>query len=310
MLWTSTLALAAPLATPADAPVVDPVRYLVACMGVLALLAAGLFALRKLVVGAQRTRAAGRSLAVLDQLHLGGSKRLAVVRCYDRQFVLGVGDKEIALVAELDVDQAVPPLPEGAAAHTQPANSAVANGAVANGSAANSQPAAEAQQPGAREAFQGLLQRAQKLADTIVPPRRAKTPQAELPVATVQPKRAERDPQRVAQAKGAAQNAEPTSEVKAKVARELLAKLGPDHELLGAVRSAADAAPERAPQTKRKAQAERGAQPQRRTRTEREAQPERKARAERRANEAAGGPNRTAPSARAEQPAADEGWLG
>jgi flagellar biogenesis protein FliO len=277
MLWTSTLALAAPLATPADAPVVDPVKYLVACMGVLGLLAAGLFALRKLVVGAQRTRAAGRSLAVLDQLHLGGSKRLTVVRCYDRQFVLGVGDKEIAVVAELDVDQAVPPLPENAAAHTQPANAQLSNTMPA-------QPVAEAPKPAAREAFQGLLQRAQKLADTIVPPRRAKTEEPQLPVATVQPKRAEQKPQSADQAA-----AEPTPEVKAKVARELLAKLGPDHELLGAVRAAAGAAPER---------------------RQREAQPKRKARTERRPDTAAPARTQAARPARAEQPAADEGWLG
>lgn len=264
MLWTSTLALAAPLATPADAPVVDPVRYLVACMGVLGLLAAGLFALRKLVVGAQRTRAAGRSLAVLDQLPLGGSKRLTVVRCYDRQFVLGVGDKEIALVAELDVDQAVPPLPERAAASTPPANA----------QPANTEPAAEAAQPGAREAFGGLLQRAQKLADTIVPPRRAKAAESQLPVATVHPKRAEPKSQRAAQADAA----EPTPEVKAKVARELLAKLGPDHELLDAVRAATGAAPKR------------------------------RARPERRQDSPA--PAQSARPARAEQPASDEGWLG
>lgn len=289
MLWTSTLALAAPLATPADAPVIDPVKYLVACMGVLGLLAAGLFALRKLVVGAQRTRAAGRSLAVLDQLHLGGSKRLAVVRCYDRQFVLGVGDKEISLVAELDVDQAVPPLPEDAAAKTQPANAQPARAAAKN--------AAEAQaQPAAREAFQGLLQRAQKLADAIVPPRRTAAPDAELPVATVQPESAKPSPRNGAKGQGKpARSAEPTAAVKAKVARDLLAKLGPDHELLGAVREAATEAlePKPAARGKRREQSER---PQARAKR-------RPAQGERPAAQSA----RPAP---AQQPSADEGWLG
>ena len=278
MLWTSTLALAAPLAAPANAPVVDPVRYLVACMGVLGLLAAGLFALRKLVMGAQRTRAAGRSLAVLDQLHLGGSKRLTVVRCYDRQFVLGVGDKEIALVAELDIDQAVPPLPERAAAQSQPANH------LQGPSIAEEAPT------GAREAFQGLMQRAQKLADTIVPPRRSKAEEPQQPLPAVPQKHASHSSPRVAQAEG-----EPTAEIKAKVARELLAKLGPDHELLGAVQSAASNAPGRA---RRKAQ------------LPREAQPKREARAERRPDAVAQSHAQTTRTERAEPSAADEGWLG
>lgn len=272
MLWTSTLALAAPLAAPANAPVVDPVRYLVACMGVLGLLAAGLFALRKLVMGAQRTRAAGRSLAVLDQLHLGGSKRLTVVRCYDRQFVLGVGDKEIALVAELDIDQAVPPLPERAAAQSQPVNNS------------QGQSVAGEAPTGAREAFQGLMQRAQKLADTIVPPRRSKAEEPQLPLPAVPQKRASHSNPRVAQAEG-----EPTAEIKAKVARELLAKLGPDHELLGAVQSAASNAPGRA---------------------RRQAQPQRQAHAERRPDAVAQSQAQPARTKRAEPSAADEGWLG
>lgn len=306
MLWISTLALAAPFASPADSPVVDPMRYLVACMGVLGLLAVGLFALRKLVMGAQRTRAAGRSLAVLDQLHLGGSKRLTVVRCYDRQFVLGVGDKEIAVVAELDVDQAVPPLPERGAGSAQPANA---------------QPAEQAQlqaQPAAREAFQGLLQRAQKLADAIVPPRRNKSGDVELPVTTVQPKRAVsaqrsgKQAERSAQA-GAAGAAEPTPEVKAKVARELLAKLGPDHELLGAVRAAADSAPQRKRAAQRDSQHRGGGlQPRGGGLQPRggEVEPQRKARAQRRGAPAERPQAQPARPAQAEQPATDEGWLG
>ena len=43
-----------------------------------------------------------RSLSVLDVLPLGGKRRLAVVRCYDRTFVLGLGDREISAIAELD----------------------------------------------------------------------------------------------------------------------------------------------------------------------------------------------------------------
>jgi flagellar biogenesis protein FliO len=35
-------------------------------------------------------------------LPLGGKQRLAVVRCYDRTFALGLGEKEVSLVAEID----------------------------------------------------------------------------------------------------------------------------------------------------------------------------------------------------------------
>lgn len=80
----------------------DLTRYLVVC--VLLLLALGLlaFGFKKLVAGAVRARAEKRSLQVLDLMPLGGKQRLAVVRCYDRTFALGLGEKEIALIAELD----------------------------------------------------------------------------------------------------------------------------------------------------------------------------------------------------------------
>ncbi|MEZ6016021.1 MAG: flagellar biosynthetic protein FliO [Planctomycetota bacterium] len=57
---------------------------------------------RRLIGGAWRSRSARRSLQVLDILPLGGRRQLVVVRCYDRTFALGVGDKEVALVGELD----------------------------------------------------------------------------------------------------------------------------------------------------------------------------------------------------------------
>jgi flagellar biogenesis protein FliO len=58
--------------------------------------------MKKLVAGAVRQRADKRSLQVMDLMPLGGKQRLAVVRCYDRTFALGLGEKEIALIAELD----------------------------------------------------------------------------------------------------------------------------------------------------------------------------------------------------------------
>ena len=57
---------------------------------------------RRFLAGSMRTRAAARSLQILDVLPLGGKKKLSVIRCYDRTFVLGIGEKEVTLVAELD----------------------------------------------------------------------------------------------------------------------------------------------------------------------------------------------------------------
>jgi flagellar biosynthetic protein FliO len=84
------------------APGPDWVRYWGVC-ALLILATAGIaWAFRRAIGKAWKTRAAQRSLQVLDVLPLGGKRKLSVVRCYDRTFVLGVGDKEISLVAELD----------------------------------------------------------------------------------------------------------------------------------------------------------------------------------------------------------------
>jgi flagellar biogenesis protein FliO len=97
----ATAATAAPAIAPLGAGP-DLARYLLVCGGMIALLLGCAYLLRRLVRGAQSARAARRSLQMLDLLPLGGKQRLAVVRCYDRTFVLGLGDKEVALVAELD----------------------------------------------------------------------------------------------------------------------------------------------------------------------------------------------------------------
>ena len=47
-------------------------------------------------------KAAKRSLQVIDVLPLGSRQRLAVVRCYDRTFLLGLGERELSLITELD----------------------------------------------------------------------------------------------------------------------------------------------------------------------------------------------------------------
>lgn len=87
---------------PLDSNGPDLTRYLAVC-GILLLAILGLaWGFKKLVGGAVRARAASRSLQIVDLLPLGGKQRLAVVRCYDRTFALGLGEKEVSLVAEID----------------------------------------------------------------------------------------------------------------------------------------------------------------------------------------------------------------
>lgn len=65
---------------------------------------AAAYGVKRVVGGAWRVGAAKRSLRVLDVLPLGGRRQMVVVRCYDRTFALGLGEKEVALLAELDAE--------------------------------------------------------------------------------------------------------------------------------------------------------------------------------------------------------------
>lgn len=80
----------------------DMTRYVLVCTLLLGLICAAAYLFKRFVASAVRTKAAKRSLQVLDVLPLGGKQRMCVVRCYDRTFALGLGDKEVALIAELD----------------------------------------------------------------------------------------------------------------------------------------------------------------------------------------------------------------
>lgn len=80
----------------------DLTRYFVVCATLLVVTAGIAWGFRHLLAGNLRHRASQRSLQVMDVLPLGGKRRLAVVRCYDRTFVLGLGDHEVTPVAELD----------------------------------------------------------------------------------------------------------------------------------------------------------------------------------------------------------------
>lgn len=80
----------------------DLTRYATVCVLLIVAIAGVAWGFKRLVAGNLRTRANQRSLQVLDVLPLGGKQRLAVVRCYDRTFALGLGDKEVTAIAELD----------------------------------------------------------------------------------------------------------------------------------------------------------------------------------------------------------------
>jgi flagellar biogenesis protein FliO len=83
-------------------------RYVLVCALLLVVLGFLAWGLRALVAGSVKVGAARRSLQVIDVLPLGGKQRVCVVRCYDRTFALGVGDKEVGLIAEIDAAASMP----------------------------------------------------------------------------------------------------------------------------------------------------------------------------------------------------------
>ena len=91
----------------------DLTRYFLVCVGLLLLVLGLAFLFRRFVAGGLRRRAAKRSLRVLDVLPLGGKQKLVVVRCYDRSFLLGLGDKDVCSIAELDTQELAPARPAG-----------------------------------------------------------------------------------------------------------------------------------------------------------------------------------------------------
>ena len=118
----------------------DLTRYALVCGGLLALVLLAAYGFRRGFARTLAARAARRSLRVVDVLPLGGSKRLVVVHCYDRVFLVGQGEKELCSIAELDVDQvegpevedaskpaadAIPPSPGAARLRKQPAKASL-----------------------------------------------------------------------------------------------------------------------------------------------------------------------------------------
>lgn len=98
----------------------DLTRYLVVCSLLLVGIVGLAWGFRRIVGRSLTARAARRSLQVMDVLPMGGKQKLAVVRCYDRTFLLGMGEREVSLVAELDPviepEQEVEPTPADRAA--------------------------------------------------------------------------------------------------------------------------------------------------------------------------------------------------
>jgi flagellar biogenesis protein FliO len=80
----------------------DLTRYFAVCAVLIVATAALAWGMRKMITGNLKQRANKRSLQVIDVLGLGGKRKLAVIRCYDRTFVVGLGEREITPIAELD----------------------------------------------------------------------------------------------------------------------------------------------------------------------------------------------------------------
>lgn len=98
----TTLALLQTQTTP-QGP--DLSRYFAVLGGVAVMLVLTAFGLRKLISkGGFGLKGAKRSLEVVEVLPLGSRRQVAVVRCYDRTFALGLGEKSVSLLAELDAE--------------------------------------------------------------------------------------------------------------------------------------------------------------------------------------------------------------
>ena len=102
MHMLTTLALIQELPQP-QGP--DLSRYFAVLGGVAVILVLSAFGLRKLInKGGFGLKGSKRSLEIVDVLPMGSRRQVAVVRCYDRTFALGLGEKSVSLLAELDAD--------------------------------------------------------------------------------------------------------------------------------------------------------------------------------------------------------------
>jgi len=86
---------------------IDMTRYALVCFGLVVVILVLGWGFKRFLAGNMSLRANKRAMKVVDMLPLGGKRQLAVVRCYDRTFLLGLGEREVSLVTELDPDEDV-----------------------------------------------------------------------------------------------------------------------------------------------------------------------------------------------------------
>jgi len=87
----------------------DMTRYLLICSGLIVAIGLLGWALRRFLGSALRPGSSRRrNLQVLEMLPMGGKRSLALVRCQERDFLIGLGEQGIRLVAELDPPAAAP----------------------------------------------------------------------------------------------------------------------------------------------------------------------------------------------------------
>ena len=149
----------------------DLTRYFAVLGGVALVLILLALGLKRLV--ANQTFGIGRNrkgMQVVEVLSLGARRQMAVVRCYDRTFALGLGEKQVSLIAELDAEmvahenpqanqamQAAQPAPSVLKPQTRTVASRLAQVAQKASSVAKAKP----QQAAAGDPFESLLEHAQ-----------------------------------------------------------------------------------------------------------------------------------------------------
>lgn len=82
----------------------DLTQYGILIASLLAAVAFLAWAFKRFIGGNMIRKADERALQVCDVLPLGGKQKMAVIRCYDRSFFLGISDHQIDLIAELDAN--------------------------------------------------------------------------------------------------------------------------------------------------------------------------------------------------------------
>ena len=96
-------------------------RYFAVLGGVAVVLLLLAFGLKRLVSNsALGLRKGRRGMQVVEVLSLGSRRQMAVVRCYDRTFALGLGEKSVSVIAELDAEVVQADAPEAPAAVAAP----------------------------------------------------------------------------------------------------------------------------------------------------------------------------------------------